>query len=136
MPAILIDTGPIVAALHKNDEHHAWAVEQFKTRPLPFLTCEAVLTEVAYVLYRIGLSPGAAFDLVISGGIVTDFDMEAEAASLKALLERYDNVPMDVADACMVRMSELHSGSEVLTLDSDFTVYRRHRNKTIPLITP
>lgn len=82
MAAILADTGPIVAALHRDDEYHAWAVEQFATLPLPFLTCEAVLTEVAYVLNRIGLPPGAVFDLVLSGGLVTDFDADGHRRCL------------------------------------------------------
>jgi len=88
------------------------------------------------VLERSGGYPEAVFDLVMAGALTVDFRMEEEAEALKHLMERYRNVPMDVADACMVRMSELHSGSEVLTVDSDFTIYRRHQREVIPLITP
>ena len=136
MPAILADTGPMVAYLRKKDRYHDWAYEQFSTRPLPFLTCEAVLTEAAYVLERSGGYPEAVFDLVMAGALTVDFRMEEEAEALKHLIERYRNVPMDVADAYMVRMSELHPGSEVLTVDADFTIYRRHQREVIPLIMP
>ena len=133
---ILADTGPIVAYLREKDRYHDWAYEQFSTRPLPFLTCEAVLTESAYVLERSGGYPEAVFDLVMEGALSVDFRMEEEAEMLKHLMERYRNVPMDIADACMVRMSELHSNSEVLTVDSDFAIYRKHQRNVIPVITP
>lgn len=135
-PLILADTGPIVAFLDRNDAHHRWAEEQFQQWPLPFLTCEAVLTETAYVLYRAGLPPETVFDLIENGGLSVAFDMEAEAAALKGLLRRYRDIPMDLADACMVRMAERYPDSEVLTLDGDFHIYRKQGRKAILLITP
>ncbi|QXD15868.1 hypothetical protein GQ464_002660 [Rhodocaloribacter litoris] len=136
MPVILADTGPIVAYLREKDAFFGWAYEQFSTLPLPFLTCEAVLTEAAYVLYRSGGYPEAVMELVSAGALRVGFHMEKEADALKNLLQRYRDIPMDLADACMVRMSELYPDSALLTVDSDFLIYRKHERDVIPLITP
>lgn len=135
-PVYLLDTGPLVAALDRKDRYHSWAFEQFKRLPLPFLTCEAVFTEAAYMLRRAGLNPAVLFSLVESGGIVMQYDMQAESERLAELLRRYDDRPMGLADACLVRMAEIYPNSTVLTLDSDFHVYRKHRRETIPVIIP
>ena len=135
-PTILIDTGPIVAALDRRDAHHAWAAEQFKTFPAPLLTCEAVLMEAAYLVQRAGSHPERVLDLVTTGALTVSFDMEAEAEALKHLLRRYHDVPMDLADACLVRMTELYPDSTLLTLDSDFQIYRKHRREVISVIMP
>ncbi len=132
----LLDTGPLVAAIDRRDQYHGWAIEQFKRLPLPFLTCEAVCTEAAYLLRRIGVKPAALFSLISSGGVVIRYDLEAEAEQLADLLTRYDNIPMDLADACLVRMAEQHANSTVLTLDSDFQIYRKHRREVISVIMP
>ena len=135
-PTILIDTGPIVAALDRRDAHHAWAAEQFKAFPAPLLTCEAVLMEAAYLVQRAGSHPERVLDLVTTRALTVSFDMEAEAEALKHLLRRYHDVPMDLADACLVRMAELYPNSTLLTLDSDFQIYRKHRREIISVITP
>jgi predicted nucleic acid-binding protein len=132
---ILVDTGPIVAAINRRDQHHQWAYEQFERLPLPFLTCEAVLTEAAYLLARSGIPIETMLDLLIVGAIRLAFDVEVEAAALKKMLKRYRNVPMDLADACMVRMAELHPSASVLTLDSDFYIYRMSNKKPLSVIT-
>ncbi len=62
--------------------------------------------------------------------------MEAEAEALKHLLRRYHDVPMDLADACLVRMTELYPNCTLLTLDSDFQIYRKHRREIISVIFP
>lgn len=80
-PLVLVDTGPIVAFLHNDDSNHLWVRKQFETLALPFLTCEAVLTEAAYVLSRVGLRAETVFDLVTAGGIIVGFDMAEEALS-------------------------------------------------------
>ena len=135
-PTILIDTGPIVAALDRRDAHHAWAAEQFKAFPAPLLTCEAVLMEAAYLVQRAGLHPERVLDFVTTRALRVSFDMEAEAEALKHLLRRYHDVPMDLADACLVRMTELYPNSTLLTLDSDFQIYRKHRREVISVILP
>jgi uncharacterized protein len=136
MAVVLADTGALVALLDRSDEWHGWAVEIFKTLSPPLLTCEAVLAEAWHLLGDAGPSRAALIRLHRSGIIRMAFDFEMEAASVWRLLEKYADVPMDFADACLVRMAELHSQSSIWTMDADFRVYRRNRRQTIPLIFP
>jgi predicted nucleic acid-binding protein len=62
--------------------------------------------------------------------------VQDEQTDLRALMRRYRNRPMSLADACLVRLSEIHTGGEVFTLDTDFRIYRRHGNKVIPVLMP
>ena len=132
----LLDTGPLVSFLASGLRHHAWAVEQWKRLSPPLLTCEPVLTEAAFLLKREGRDTEALFELLERGVIRIALAVEKEQADLRALMRRYRNRPMSLADACLVRLSELHTAAEVLTLDSDFRIYRRHGNKVIPVRMP
>ena len=136
MASVLVDTGPIVAFLHEGERHHDWAVEQFSTLPLPFITCEAVIVEATFLLRRSNRSHEKLLDLITSDALMIGFDLEGEAEVVSALMTRYSNVPMDLADACLVRMAEQHANSTVLTLDSDFQIYRKHRQEVISVIMP
>jgi len=133
---IIADTGPLVAYLDRSDQHHAWAKEVMATLTEPLLTCDAVLAEVTFLLLRGGIAAGLPMRMIERGLLRPDFSIASEAASLRALLERYNDVPMSLADACVVRMSELHHDAKVWTADSDFTIYRRNRRSIIPLIMP
>ena len=117
-------------------EHHSWAVEQWKALRPPLLTCEPVLTEAAFLLKREGRDADALFAMLERGIIRIAISLEGEQADLRALMRRYRNRPMSLADACLVRLSEIHSAAEVLTMDSDFRIYRRHGNKVIPVRMP
>lgn len=133
----LVDTGPIVAFLNRKDRHHRWAVEIFSTIRAPFLTCEAVLSEAAYLLRRLAGGPEAVMELLTRGVVTAPFRLEAEAPAVKKLLSRYGDAPMDLADACLVRLTELHGECVVVTIDSEFRdVYRRHGRQTIPTLLP
>ncbi len=102
----------------------------------PLLTCEPVLTEAAFLLKREGCDTDAIFALLERGVIRIALAVQEEQADLRALMRRYRNRPMSLADACLVRLSEIHATAEVFTLDSDFRIYRRHGNKVIPLRMP
>ena len=132
----LLDTGPLVSFLGSGLEHHAWAVEQWKEVRPPLLTCEPVLTETAFLLKRAGRDTDGLFALLERGVLRIAIGIEREQADLRVLMRRYRNRPMSLADACLVRLSEIHGSSEVLTLDSDFRIYRRHGNKVIPVRMP
>ena len=136
MAAVVVDTGPIVAFLHEGERHHDWAIEQFSTLPLPFITCEAVIVEATFLLRRSNRSHEKLLDLITSDALMIGFDLEGEAEVVSALMTRYSNVPMDLADACLVRMAEQHANRTVLTLDSDFHIYRKHRREVISVIMP
>ncbi len=98
--------------------------------------CEPVLTEAAFLLKREGREADALFALLERGVIRIALAMQAEQADLRALMRRYRSRPMSLADACLVRLSEMHTAGEVFTLDSDFHIYRRHGNKVIPVLMP
>jgi predicted nucleic acid-binding protein len=132
----LLDTGPLVSFLASGVRHHAWSVEQWKRLRPPLLTCEPVLTEAAFLLKRDGRDADAPFELLERGAIRVALAVEEQQADVRALMHRYRNRPMPLADACLVRLSELHPGGEVFTLDSDFHIYRRHGNKVIPVLMP
>jgi uncharacterized protein len=133
---LILDTGPWVALLCRDDAHHAWAKAQFAQHAAPFLTCEAVVAETCFLLARSGFDPSKALTLIERGVVRIAMSLAEQVVAVRALFERYDNVPASLADACLVRMSELHEPSRVMTLDSDFSIYRRHGRKTIPLLTP
>ena len=133
---VLLDTGPLVAALARDDRAHPWAKEQFETFGGPFFTCEAVVTEACHLLRRTKRDSSAVLRLLESGALRLGMDLEEEASAVRKLFERYRNVPATLADACLVRMSEIYESCVVLTLDADFHIYRRHGRKTIPLLYP
>jgi uncharacterized protein len=133
---LILDTGPWVA-LHCIDErYHAWSRAQFAEHAGPFVTCEAVVTETCFLLARAGFDPAKALALLERGVVRIGMALIDEASAVRKLFERYENLPASLADACLIRLSELHDNSVVLTLDSDFHVYRRHGRKTIPLLRP
>lgn len=136
MNRVLVDAGPIVALLRPRDAHHRWAAEVFRSHEPPFYTCEPVLSEAMHLLAKF---PGAAekvLGLVGRGVLQIGFRVDAELLSLRTLVSRYASVPMSLADACLVRMAELEAQSSVVTMDSDFRIYRRSGRLVIPVIMP
>ncbi|HOV18235.1 type II toxin-antitoxin system VapC family toxin [Ottowia sp.] len=133
---VLLDTGPWVALLCRDDNHHVWARAQWAMLNEPVLTCEAVAAETCFLLARHGFDPVAALKMLERGVVRLAFDLQEHTASVRALFERYDNVPASLADACLLRMSELHEPCKVFTLDRDFQIYRRHGRRTVPVISP
>jgi uncharacterized protein len=136
MSDVLIDTGPLVAMLCKGDRDHAWTVEQFQALPPPFLTCEAVIAETCFLIERRGVSGAVILERIENGLLRIALEIEDHCAALKALMKRYADVPMSLADSCLVRMSEIYPESRVLTLDRHFRFYRRNRRQMIPIIAP
>lgn len=132
----LLDTGPLVSFLGSGQEYHSWTLDQWKRLSPPLLTCEPVLTEAAFLLAREGRGFDSIFALLERGVIRVALSVQDEQPDLRALMHRYRNRPMSLADACLVRLAELHPDGEVFTLDSDFRIYRRHGNKVIPLLMP
>ncbi|WP_413175922.1 type II toxin-antitoxin system VapC family toxin [Anabaena azotica] len=133
---IIIDTSPLVALLDKSDSYHQWVTEKVKTLPPPFLTCDAVITESCFLLERAYNGQNILFSLLESGHLQLDFDLKNELSQIKGLMNRYQSVPMSLADACLVRMCELYDSNEIFTLDSDFLIYRKHKNQPISVIIP
>jgi len=132
---VLLDTGPLVAYLWSADRHHEWAVGQFASLDLPFITCEPVITEACFVTARNRVSPTHVLETVTRGVVEIGLQIEHELAAIRALVERYANVPMSLADACLVRLAEI-TGLPICTLDSDFAIYRASGRRALTLITP
>lgn len=138
MTAWILDTGPLVAFFDASERYHPWVKENWARAPLPMLTCEAVLAEAAYLLReRAGLPTSKLLALFERGLIAAPFCLEKDYSSIAALLNKYDDQGMQLADACLVRMSELKRDCRVFTLDkAEFQVYRRFERQLIPLIAP
>ena len=135
-PRILLDTGPLVAFLHAGDTHHEWAREQFSRLEAPLLTCEAVIAESCHLLRRFPNAAHRVLELIQRGSVQIALSLQQESTAIASLLRRYDDRPASMADICLVRLSEIHDPAIVLTLDSDFYVYRRLGRKTIPVLHP
>lgn len=132
----LADTGAFVALLDRSDQHHAWALACFRRLRPPLMTCDAVLAEAWHLLGTAAPSRSTLATMHRDGVFLSDFDFETNAPQLWKLLAKYSDLPMDLADACLVRMSELHPDCQVWTTDSDFRIYRRLGRKVIPLLAP
>lgn len=133
---MLLDTGPLVTFLAAGLEHHPWVCEQWKRLRPPLLTCEPVLTEAAFLLKREGRETDSLFALLERGVLRVGLEIEEQLADLRALMRRYRDRPMSLANACLVRLAELNPGSTIFTFDADFRIYRRHGNRVIPVLMP
>ena len=130
----LVDTGFLVALLNRLDSHHRWAAAQVPHHRLPWKTCEAALSEAFFLLGTRGRDSLDA--LLRRQAVVPAFDLAADLARVLDLMQKYADVPMSLADACLVRMSETNPDPVVLTTDTDFRMYRRHGRQVVPCITP
>jgi predicted nucleic acid-binding protein len=135
VPVALLDTGPLVAYLYPRDAYHDWAHEQFSRIDPPFLTCEPVVIEACFLLVRRGRGPAHVLAAIERGLLDVDFSLAEHVTDVRRLIERYANVPMSLADACLVRMAET-TGLPICTLDSDFSIYRAHGRRPLNLISP
>ena len=133
---VVVDTGPLVAVLRPRDRDHAWARAQFESLTEPLATCEAVLSETFFMLQHVGGAHERLSALIERGVVESRFDFQDERDSVLRLLRKYADTPMSFADACLVRMTELHRDSRILTLDRDFDAYRRNGRERIPMLAP
>ncbi len=133
---VVLDAGPFVALIDREDSHHGWATEQVSQIRADFITCEAVISECYYFVRRNPVGIATLLAYLDEGIVRLDFSLGAQVTSITTLMRKYHDVPMSLADACLVRMTELHDRVRVFTLDSDFKRYRRHSRQSIPLICP
>ena len=132
----IADTGPLVAFFDRAERHHAWAAKRVRELAAPLLVCEPVLAEAMYLLAGLPKAQDALFGLLENGALRIAFHVEEHVPALRALHRKYRDRPMSLADACIVRMAELFERHQVLTLDSDFSVYRKHGREPLVLILP
>jgi uncharacterized protein len=136
MTAAIVDTGPLVAFFDRAERHHGWVADRIAELEVPLLVCEPVLAEAMHLLARLSRAQDALFGLLENGALRIAFRVEEHVPTLRRLHHKYRDRPMSLADACIVRMAELHDRHAVLTLDSDFSVYRKHGRAPLRLIYP
>ncbi len=125
-----------MSLVNRREAFHNWAIEQLHDIKPPLFTCEAVITEACFLLSRVYEGEKQVLSLLRSEIICLKFNLNDELREIDELMQRYQSVPMSLADACLVRMAELNPPSEILTLDSDFLIYRKLRSQPISLIMP
>ena len=132
--SVIVDASFLVTLLSRRASNHSWAVEQARRSPPPWKTCEAVLSEAFHLLGRHRTS-GLA-ELLRRRALVCAFHLGEDTNEVLALMQKYADVPMSFADACLVRMTELLSDPILLTTDADFAIYRRHGRRSLPSAMP
>lgn len=133
---VIADTGPIVALLNRRDQHHDWARTSAAGLDAPLYTCEGVLAEAHHLLSGIHNGSRQINTLVDSGHLDLSFRYSDHAQRVHELIDKYASVPMSFADACLVTLSEILRDPRIFTVDNDFTIYRRKRNRRLDLIFP
>nr|VFK28839.1 MAG: Predicted nucleic acid-binding protein, contains PIN domain [Candidatus Kentron sp. MB]VFK74118.1 MAG: Predicted nucleic acid-binding protein, contains PIN domain [Candidatus Kentron sp. MB] len=133
---VIVDTGPLVAYLSERDNYHVWTRRQLEHVGFPLLTCEAVLTETCFLIGRNGGDAGDPIEMLNQGWLSIPFDLSLESEAIGRLMRKYANVPISLADSYLLRMTELLPESRLLTLDSDFSIYRKHGREPVPVVMP
>src|SRR6185503_5493962 len=132
--SVVADAGFLVALLSGRDVNHRWALAAASRSAPPWLTCEAALSEAFHLLTEEGQAALSA--LLARRSIAPAFSLTEHLDRVLALMDKYADVPMGLADACVVRMSEVLANPLVLTTDSDFRIYRQHGRQTVPTVMP
>jgi len=132
--SVIVDASFLVTLLDRRETNHRWADAQALRYPPPWHTCEAVISETLFLLGSAGVSAVAA--LVRRRATLASFRFDDAAEEVLALMQKYSDVPMSFADACLVRMTETLTDPLLLTTDNDFRIYRRHSRQTVPCVMP
>ena len=130
----IVDASFLVTLLSRRDDHHRWSADQALKFPPPWKTCEAVLSEAFHLLGHGGVAALSA--LLRRGAVVPAFHFHENSEAVLSLMQKYADVPMSFADACLVRMSETFDDPIILTTDSSFRIYRRHGRQVVPSVLP
>ncbi|MBI3392112.1 MAG: PIN domain-containing protein [Nitrospirae bacterium] len=125
-----------MAFLDRAERHHAWVVKRTVELEAPLLVCEPVLAEAMFLLARLPKAQEALWDLLENGALRIALHIDEHTPAVRTLHRKYRDRPMSLADACIVRMAELYEKHAIFTLDSDFTVYRKHGREPLVLIRP
>jgi predicted nucleic acid-binding protein len=132
--SVIVDASFLAALLNPRETNHEWAARQAREYPPPWNTCEAALSETFFLL---GTANEPLLTALLSRGSVRpSFHLDAGVEPILTLMQKYADVPMSFADACLVRMTELLPEPVLLTTDSDFRIYRRHSRRAIPCVLP
>ena len=134
-PGVLLDTGPLVALLSKDDAAHNRACALFAACVPPLRCCEAVIAEACFLMKRVHTGgPAEVVALGRRGVFAMALSAEAHWMPIEALLRKYADRQISLADACLIRSAEVHNEARILTFDNDFTVYRWARHRTFKIV--
>jgi predicted nucleic acid-binding protein len=131
---VLADSGFIVALLDRSERHHDSCKELLAELELPFFTCEAVIAEACHLLEGVHGAVAGVLENVHHGALRIPYRLSERTVAVKRLMEKYADVPMDLADACLVDLADKLQTGRILTLDSDFTIYRWARNRPFEIL--
>lgn len=127
----IADTGYLVAYWSEDDQHHDWARSLNVHAPL--ITCEAVITEAAYLTG----APELFVQMIADGDLIVDFAIGDHSSDILRWLSKYDDLDPGYADACVVKLGELFPRRDILTTDAtDFRTYRTLAGKPLRCIFP
>jgi predicted nucleic acid-binding protein len=134
-PGVLLDTGPLVALLSRNDANHDRARQLFDACAPPFRCCEAVVAEACFLMQKVHKTgPAEVVGLARRGLYGIDISANEQWPAIEALLKKYANRLISFADACLIRCAEIHQEARIATFDSDFSIYTWRRNKRFELL--
>ncbi len=136
MKPVLVDASFLVAVYNKSDRYHARCMRALAAVEEPMATCEAVIAES---LHMLRFSHGAAESILASieqGGVEIPFKLAESSSNVRAIMKKYEDIPADFADACLIRMADELDTGDILTLDSDFRHYRWRRNRPFRMLIP
>lgn len=132
--SIITDSSTLVAFISRDDQYHGWLAAHAGSLAPPWLSCEPAITETFHLLG--GKGAPKLKELLRRGAVVLSFSLHDELEQVLGLMDKYADIPMSLADACLVRMSETFPDPLVVTTDSDFKVYRRHSRQVVPCLMP
>jgi predicted nucleic acid-binding protein len=133
---VLLDTGVIVALLDRSEKNHTRCVRIVKDLTLPLATCEAVIAESCYLLRTVAGASEAILENVEKGVFQIPFSIYRSATFVRRITRKYRDHGIDFADACLIRLAEELDTGEILTLDSDFQIYRWKKNRPFQFLIP
>ena len=132
--SVLVDFGFLVALLNNRDSNDQWATTTARQHPPPWVACEAVISESFYLLGDLGVLSLITF--LRRDKVISSFQFRDHLTEVLNLMQKYADVPMSFADACLVRMTEILPDPLLLTTDADFRIYRRHGRHVVPCVMP
>ena len=136
MTRFIIDSGPLFALFAEKDRWHDWSRQSVAHLREPLLTCESVVSETGFLIRRKAGDPQLVLNVIHDGLLEIGFDLSREVRELLVLMKRYQDVPISIADACLIRMTEVFSDCRLLTTDRNFSIHRRFARQAIPPLTP
>lgn len=136
MRDLLLDTGPLVAFLNRPDRHHAWAKQAWQQAAVPLTTCEAVISEAMFLLRALPGAQMAVLELIARGVVRIEPVLVDNVRDVRVVMKKYANLPTSLADACLVCLADRRPKAAVMTLASEFSVYRRRDGHAIEVVRP